>query len=75
MGKTETIKQRAIYVYLPSIEMVKRWKELAKSQGASISRFVAARALLPQMSVLQAIGEQSSRRVLAGCAAAQGEHG
>ena len=41
MGKTETIKQRAIYVYLPSIEMVERWKDLAKKQGTSISKFVA----------------------------------
>lgn len=41
MGKTETIKQRAIYVYLPSIEMVERWKGLAKKQGTSISKFVA----------------------------------
>ena len=41
MGKTETIKKRAIYVYLPSIERVGRWKELAKRQGTSISKFVA----------------------------------
>ena len=41
MSKTETIKQRAIYVYLPSIEMVERWKDLAKKQGTSISKFVA----------------------------------
>ena len=40
MGKTETIKQRAIYVYLPSAEMVERWKRLADEQGASISKFV-----------------------------------
>ena len=40
MGKTETIKQRTIYVYLPSIEMVGHWKELAESQGVSISKFV-----------------------------------
>jgi predicted DNA-binding protein len=40
MGKTETIKERAIYVYLPSHEMVQRWKRLAKKQGTSISKFV-----------------------------------
>lgn len=39
-SKTETIKERAIYVYLPSHEMVDRWKELAKQQGTSISKFV-----------------------------------
>jgi hypothetical protein len=41
MGKTETIKQRSIYVYLPSNDMVQRWKTLAKNSGTSISKFVA----------------------------------
>jgi hypothetical protein len=41
MGKTETIKQRSIYVYLPSHDMVQRWKTLAKTSGTSISKFVA----------------------------------
>ena len=40
MGKTETIKERSIYVYLPSHDMVERWKKLAKKQGTSISKFV-----------------------------------
>lgn len=40
MGKTETIKQRAIYVYLPSLGMVERWKALAEGAGTSVSRFV-----------------------------------
>ena len=39
-AKTETIKERSIYVYLPSHEMVKAWKKRAKKQGASISKFV-----------------------------------
>ncbi len=41
MGKTETIKQRSIYVYLPSHDMVQRWKTLAQNSGTSISKFVA----------------------------------
>ncbi|MFH0748571.1 MAG: hypothetical protein V1915_01415 [Candidatus Bathyarchaeota archaeon] len=41
MGKTETIKERAIYVYLPSVEQKNRWVEYAEKQGASISKFVA----------------------------------
>ncbi len=41
MGKTETIKQRAIYVYLPTHEIVKRWKDLAQKADTSISKFVA----------------------------------
>ena len=40
MGKTETIKQRAIYVYLPSVEQKARWDGYAEKQGASISKFV-----------------------------------
>jgi uncharacterized membrane protein YheB (UPF0754 family) len=39
-SKTETIKERAIYVYLPSEEMVKEWKELAGKTGTSLSKFV-----------------------------------
>ena len=40
MGKTETIKKRAIYVYLPSIEQKERWEGYARKQGTSISKFV-----------------------------------
>ncbi len=40
MGKTETIKKRTIYVYLPSIEQKLSWEEYAKEQGTSISKFV-----------------------------------
>ena len=40
MGKTESIKQRSIYVYLPSEEMVEDWKARARKGGESISRFV-----------------------------------
>lgn len=38
--KTETIKQRAIYVYLPSEEIVEEWKRLADEANVSISKFV-----------------------------------
>jgi hypothetical protein len=40
MGKTESIKQRSIYVYLPSLEMVDDWKKRAKKGNVSISQFV-----------------------------------
>lgn len=40
MGKTETIKDRAIYVYLPSVEMMEKWKRLAERRGTSVSKFV-----------------------------------
>jgi hypothetical protein len=42
-GKTKTIKQRAIYVYLPSLEMVDEWKQRANKTGTSISKFVIER--------------------------------
>jgi predicted RNase H-like nuclease (RuvC/YqgF family) len=42
-GKTETIKGRAIYVYLPSLEMVEDWKRRAERAGVSISKFVVER--------------------------------
>ncbi len=40
VGKTETIKQRAIYVYLPSVEHKERWERYAKKLGVSLSKFV-----------------------------------
>jgi len=42
-GKTETIKQRAIYVYLPSLEMTQDWKDRSKKAGTSISKYVIER--------------------------------
>ncbi len=39
-GKTETIKKRAIYVYLPSQKMADGWKSRAEKAGTSISKFV-----------------------------------
>ncbi len=41
--KTETIKQRAIYVYLPSLEMVQEWKDRSTKAGTSISKYVIER--------------------------------
>jgi hypothetical protein len=42
-GKTETIKKRAIYVYLPSQKMADDWKSKADKSGNSISKFVIDR--------------------------------
>ncbi len=42
-GKTATIKERALYVYLPSLDMAKSWKEKAKEAGLSLSRFIVDR--------------------------------
>ena len=40
MGKTETIKERAIWVYLPSLEQKQRWQKLADECGVSLSKWV-----------------------------------
>lgn len=41
MGRTETIKRRLVYVYLPSVDQKERWEEHAGKQRVSISKFVA----------------------------------
>jgi len=43
MGKTQTIKERSVYVYLPSHSMVKDWKTRAAKAGLSISKFIIDR--------------------------------
>jgi len=40
VGKTETIKERAIWVYLPSIEQKERWQKFAEQSGVSLSKWV-----------------------------------
>ena len=40
LKKTKTIKNRLIYVYLPSKELVTKWKNLAKEGNTSLSKFV-----------------------------------
>jgi hypothetical protein len=44
-GKTGTIKDRTIYVYLPSLEMVEDWKVRADRGGVSLSKFIVERVL------------------------------
>ena len=44
-AKTETIKERTVYVYLPSLEMVEDWKRRAERAGVSLSKFVVERVL------------------------------
>lgn len=53
--KTETIKERAVYVYLPSLEMVEDWKGRAEKGGVSISKFVIERV---EESVRREEGEE-----------------
>lgn len=44
-GKTKTIKERTVYIYLPSLEMVEDWKRRAERAGVSLSKFVIERVL------------------------------
>jgi len=39
-SKTNTIKQRRVDVYLPSLEMKEKWSEIADERGQSLSKFV-----------------------------------
>jgi predicted RNase H-like nuclease (RuvC/YqgF family) len=55
-GKTKTVKQRAIYVYLPSLEVAEDWKDRASKAGTSISKFVMERV---EDSIRQEEGEES----------------
>jgi hypothetical protein len=40
LGKTKTIKQRALAVYLPTEEMIEKWKSEAERYGVPLSRFI-----------------------------------
>ncbi len=44
-GKTETIKQRALYVYLPTLEMAEDWKRRAEKERKSLSNWIMLRVL------------------------------
>jgi regulator of replication initiation timing len=44
-GKTETIKQRALYVYLPTLEMVEDWKQRAEKDKKSLSNWIMLKVL------------------------------
>ncbi|KEQ57431.1 hypothetical protein SCCGRSA3_00225 [Marine Group I thaumarchaeote SCGC RSA3] len=39
--KDKDLKKRSIYVYLPTVEMVRSWKKLAAKSNISLSKFVA----------------------------------
>jgi len=40
VGKTETIKKRAVWIYLPSIEQRQEWGNHAKQNGMSFSSWI-----------------------------------
>jgi len=40
LGKTETIKERAVWVYAPTIEQRKKWEDIAKGKGIPLSKWI-----------------------------------
>lgn len=40
MGKTDTIKERRVDVYLDTLERKERWQEIAEEEDESLSKFV-----------------------------------
>jgi len=40
LGKTETIKERAVWVYAPTIEQRKKWEDIAKGKGMPLSKWI-----------------------------------
>lgn len=43
LSKTETIKDRTVYVYLPSFGMLEDWKKRARAAKTSLSKFIIER--------------------------------
>lgn len=39
-GKTQTIRERTVDVYLPTSELVEQWKKAANEAGMSLSKYV-----------------------------------
>jgi len=39
-GKTETIRQRKVDVYLPTTDLLQKWKEAAKAAGMPLSKYI-----------------------------------
>ncbi len=39
-GKTETIRQRKIDVYLPTLELMQQWKHAAETSGMPLSKYI-----------------------------------
>jgi len=40
LGKTETIKERAVWVYASTIEQKEKWEEIAKQNNTSLSKWI-----------------------------------
>ena len=40
LGRTDTIKKRTLYIYVPSEKQKEKWEKLAERSGTSLSKFV-----------------------------------
>lgn len=40
LGKTETIKKRSIWVYVPTLEQRKQWEKIAEKKDISLSKWI-----------------------------------
>ncbi|MFW6121206.1 MAG: hypothetical protein ACOC80_09960 [Petrotogales bacterium] len=40
MGKTESIKERTIWIYLPTVEQKQQWEKIANENDTSISKWI-----------------------------------
>ena len=40
LGRTETLKERSVYAYLPTKKMLQEWKADAKRHGLSLSEYI-----------------------------------
>ena len=64
MGKTDTIKERRVDVYLDTLERKERWKEVAAEEGESLSKFIqrAVEYVIEQGGPdYQSLGERSQQ--------------
>lgn len=59
MGKTETIKKRAIWVYAPTLEQREQWDKIAKENGMPLSKWIVQ---IIEDSLLEVDDEVKSRR-------------
>lgn len=39
-SRTAAIKQKAVFVYLPTVEMAERWKQAARKRNHTLSGFI-----------------------------------
>jgi len=59
LGKTETIKKRAIWVYVPTLEQREQWDKIAKNNRMPLSKWIVQTI---ENSILELEDESKSRK-------------